>query len=175
MNKEGGGVYLLHLFRKSCKQDKESKENTMARKKSDIQPLRPDLPIYPIGVAAQLLNVHPRTLRIYEAEGLIKPAHRGSRRMFSPNDIRWIDCLRKMIHEQGISIPGLKKLLKLIPCWEVAGCPAEIQEGCLAMVDWSCPRTLHEVGDKVAERQAKLADLEKKKKTTGKKKQVLPG
>jgi MerR family transcriptional regulator/heat shock protein HspR len=161
---------------KAAKQDKESKENIMARKKSDIQPLRPDLPIYPIGVAAKLLNVHPRTLRIYEAEGLIKPAHRGSRRMFSPNDIRWIDCLRKMIHEQGISIPGLKKLLKLIPCWEVAGCPADIHEGCLARVDWSCPRTLYEVGDKVAERQAKLADLEKKKKkTVGKKKQVLPG
>ena len=70
-------------------------------------------------------------------------------------DIRWIDCLWEMIHEQGISTPGLKKLWKLIPCWEVAGCPAEIPEGYPARVDWSCPRTLHEVGDKVAERQAK--------------------
>ncbi|MBI5556036.1 MAG: MerR family transcriptional regulator [Deltaproteobacteria bacterium] len=147
----------------------------MARKKSDIHPLRPDLPIYPIGVAAKLLNVHPRTLRIYEAEGLIKPAHRGSRRMFSPNDIRWVECLRTMIHDQGVSIPGLKKLLNLIPCWEVAGCPAEIHEACQARVDWSVPRTLHQVGDKVAELQAKIVDLEKKKKTTGKKKQVSPG
>ena len=80
-----------------------------------------------------------------------------------------------MIHEEGISIPGLKKLLKLIPCWEVAGCPPDVVDGCLAKVDWACPRTLHKVGDKVAERQAKLADQEKKKKTTGKKKQVLPG
>lgn len=142
----------------------------MARKKSDIQPLRPDLPIYPIGVAGKLLNVHPRTLRIYEAEGLIKPAHRGARRMFSPNDIKWIDCLRTMIHEEGISIPGLKKLLKLIPCWEVAGCPPDIQEECRARVDWSVPRTLHQVGDKVAECQAKIADLEKKKKNRWKKK-----
>lgn len=148
----------------------------MARKKTDIQPLRPDLPIYPIGVAARLLNVHPRTLRIYEAEGLIKPAHRGSRRMFSPNDIKWIECLRSMIHDQGISIPGLKKLLKLIPCWEVANCPEHICEECSARVDWSVPRTLHRVGDKEAARQAKMADEEKKKKKiSGKKKHVSPG
>ena len=147
----------------------------MARKKTDIQPLRPDLPIYPIGVAAKLLDVHPRTLRIYEAEGLIKPAHRGSRRMFSPNDIKWISCLRSMIHDQGISIPGLKKLLQLIPCWEVADCPAEVCENCTARVDWSVPRTLHQVGDAVAEREAKKADQQKKKKISAKKKQVSPG
>ena len=82
----------------------------VARKKSDIQPLRPDMPIYPIGVAAKLLSVHPRTLRIYEAEGLIQPTHHGKRRMFSENDIRWVSCLRSMIHDQGISIPGIKRL-----------------------------------------------------------------
>lgn len=147
----------------------------MARKKTDIQPLRPDLPIYPIGVAARLLNVHPRTLRIYEAEGLIKPAHRGSRRMFSPNDIKWIECLRAMIHDQGISIPGLKKLLTLIPCWEIKNCPEDVCENCTARVDWSVPRTLHQVGDEVAKREAKLADQEKKKKVSSKKKQVSPG
>jgi MerR family transcriptional regulator/heat shock protein HspR len=147
----------------------------MARKKTEVQPLRPDLPIYPIGVAAKLVNVHPRTLRIYESEGLIKPAHRGSRRVFSPNDIKWIECLRSMIHDEGISIPGLKKLLQLVPCWEVADCPPEICESCQASVDWSVPRTLHQVGDKVAERQAKIADQEKKKKVVQKKKHVSPG
>jgi DNA-binding transcriptional MerR regulator len=30
--------------------------------------------VYPIGIIAELLNIHPRTLRIYEREGLIKPA-----------------------------------------------------------------------------------------------------
>lgn len=147
----------------------------MARKKTEIQPLRPDLPIYPIGVAARLLGVHPRTLRIYETEGLIKPAHRGSRRMFSPNDIKWIECLRSMIHDEGISIPGLKKLLSLIPCWEVAGCAPEICENCTAQVDWSVPRTLHQVGDEVAKREAKKADQAKKKKVSTAKKQVSPG
>ncbi len=41
----------------------------VAKKRTAIQPLRPDLPIYPIGVAAKLLDVHPGTLRIYEEKG----------------------------------------------------------------------------------------------------------
>ncbi len=77
-------------------------------------------PSIPLGVAARLLNVHPRTLRIYETEGLINPAQRGSRRIFSTNDVKWIECLRSMIHNEGISIPGLKKLLTLIPCRKFA-------------------------------------------------------
>lgn len=135
----------------------------MARKRSEIQPMRPDLPIYPIGVAARLLNVHPRTLRIYEEEGLIKPAHKGTRRVFSANDIKWVECLRSMIHEEGISIPGLKKLLALVPCNEIVDCPAEVCASCPARVDWAVPRTLHQVGDEAAAMEAKEADQRKKK------------
>lgn len=128
------------------------------RKRSDIQPLTPETPIYPIGVAAQLLDVHPRTLRIYEEEGLISPAHKGQRRMFSENDIRWIGCLRKMIHEQGISISGIKKLLMLAPCWEIAECPASICEDCSASVDKAAPRIIRVVGDQKAEKVARAAE-----------------
>lgn len=128
------------------------------RKKSDIQPLTPDTPIYPIGVAAKLLSVHPRTLRIYEDEGLISPAHKGSRRMFSENDIAWVSCLRKLIHEQGISISGLKKLLVLAPCWEIAECPVEICENCTATVDRAVPRSIRLAGDKRAEKAARKAE-----------------
>lgn len=135
----------------------------MAKKKSAIQPLRPDLPIYPIGVAAKLLDVHPRTLRIYEAEGLISPAHKGTRRMFSLNDIKWISCLRSMIHDQGISIPGLKRLLALAPCWEIADCPNDVHETCEALVDKAQPRSLRAAGDKQAEKAAKAVDQSKKK------------
>lgn len=139
----------------------------MAKKKMAIQPLRPDLPIYPIGVAAKLLDVHPRTLRIYEEEGLIEPAHHGTRRLYSPNDIKWITCLRSMIHDQGISIPGLKRLLALAPCWEVADCPAEVHEACEARMDKAPPRTIHLAGDEVAEKKAKAAELAKKKSSSG--------
>lgn len=144
----------------------------VARKKSAIQPLRPDLPVYPIGVAARLLGVHPRTLRIYEAEGLVHPVTNGSRRLFSLNDVKWISCLRSMIHDQGISIPGLKRLLALAPCWEIGECPGEVHEICEARVDQAVPRSLREVGNAESEKKAKAAD-QARKKSGGRKKQIV--
>ena len=134
----------------------------VAKKKSDVQPLRTDLPIYPIGVAAKLLDVHPRTLRIYEAEGLIRPDHQGARRLYSTNDVKWIFCLRSMIHDQGISIPGIKRLLQFAPCWEIAECPPEVHETCEAAVDHSVPRHLRQAGEEAAEKKRKPAAREKK-------------
>ena len=142
----------------------------MARKRTEIQAIRSNAPIYPIGVAAKLLNVHPRTLRIYEKEGLVQPTLVGNRRMFSADDIQWITCLRTFIHEEGISIPGLKKLLDFIPCWEIAGCPAEIHERCAAQVDRAVPRTLHQVGDAAAKQEAKERDKRKKDESGPRKK-----
>lgn len=147
----------------------------MARKKTEIQAVRPDVAIYPIGVAAKLLNVHPRTLRIYEKEGLIRPTHVGSRRMFSADDIQWINCIRRFIHEEGISIPGLKKLLEFVPCWEIADCPSGVHECCGARVDRSVPRSLHNVGDVAARKVAKAKDVEKRKVAAQKKKQQSTG
>ena len=147
----------------------------MARKKTEIQAIRSDVPIYPIGVAAKLLNVHPRTLRIYEQEGLIRPKMVGNRRMYCADDIQWITCLRTFIHEEGISIPGLKKLLEYIPCWEVAGCPLEVHRHCLARVDKCVPKTLHRVGDAAARLQAKEADVQSRTKPGQKKKHQSSG
>lgn len=96
-------------------------------------------PIYPISVAAKLLGVHPRTIRIYEDEGLIKPVRQGQKRYFSNDDIDWIRCIRHLIHQEGISIPGIKKLLELTPCWEIKKCPPEKRETCSAFVDRTVP------------------------------------
>ncbi|MBC8207683.1 MAG: MerR family transcriptional regulator [Desulfobulbaceae bacterium] len=130
----------------------------MVKKKTDVQAIKPDMAIYPIGVAARLLSVHPRTLRIYEEEGLVEPAHHGTRRLYSPNNVQWISCLRSLIHDEGISIPGLKKLLQFAPCWEIADCPREVCEGCTAQIDRATAQTLHIKGDKASEKQAKAAD-----------------
>lgn len=137
--------------------------------------MRPDVPVYPIGVAARLLNIHPRTLRIYEKEGLIEPAHVGSRRMFSANDIQWVTCLRSLIHDDGISIPGLKKLLNYAPCWELADCPPDVHECCEARVDRALPRTLHRAGDTAARLEAKEEDRKKRKTAAQKKKHRASG
>lgn len=139
----------------------------MARNKSQVEPLRKDLPVYPIGVAAKLLDVHPRTLRIYEDEGLIKPAREGNRRLYSANDITWIGCLRRLIHDEGISIPGIKKLLRYATCHEIADCPEEIHCNCDAVVDKAIPKSLRLAGDAREEKKAKERDIAARKKSEG--------
>jgi MerR family transcriptional regulator/heat shock protein HspR len=144
-----------------------------SKKKVEIQPITAETPVYSIGVAAQILGVHPRTLRIYENEGLVKPARKGNRRFFSANDITWIGCIRTMIHEEGISIPGIKKLLRYAPCWEITDCPREVCEPCTAKVDIAVARSLRLAGDLEAEKKAKAKDValrEKETAKTGKKK-----
>jgi len=127
----------------------------MVRKKTQVRPLKKDLPVYPIGVAAKLLDLHPRTLRIYEDEGLIKPERVGNRRLYSDNDITWIGCLRKIIHEDGISIPGIKMLLRFATCYEIAECPKEINCNCDAVIDRVIPRKLRLAGNEKADKEVK--------------------
>jgi len=90
--------------------------------------------IFTIGIAAQMLDVHPRTLRIYEEEGLVKPQRKGKWRYYTMNDIKWIECLREMIHEHGISIAAVKKLLQYTPCWNITDCPFEKRKQCTAFM-----------------------------------------
>lgn len=89
-----------------------------------------DLPVYSIGVASEILNVHPRTLRIYEAEGLIQPKRKGGKRLYSKSDLQRIECLRVLIHDENLSIPGIKKLLEFAPCWKLKACSPEKRQKC---------------------------------------------
>ncbi len=97
-----------------------------------VEGIDPDQPIFTIGTASNMLEIHPRTLRIYEKEGLIKPLRKGQRRYFSLNDLQWITCIRSMIHDQGISIAGIKKLLEFTGCWNIVNCPTEKRKNCTA-------------------------------------------
>ena len=147
----------------------------MVRKKPAAEPIKSDVPIYPISVAAKLLDVHPRTLRIYEDAGLIKPERKGNRRLYSANDITWIGCLRKMIHTDGISIPGIKKLLRYATCYEISECPETVQCNCDAVVDKAIPRSLRIAGDVAAEKRAKQRDVALRKEQGSDKQDQPPG
>ncbi len=83
-------------------------------------------------VVAKILQINISTLRTYELEGLIYPEYIGGQKGFSIEQINWISCLRHMIQDKGISIPGLIRLLKLAPCWEIAQCPHETINTCKA-------------------------------------------
>lgn len=96
-------------------------------------------PVYTIGTAAEILQVHPRTLRLYEEGGLIRPARKNNRRFYSTNDLQWISCIRYLLHEKGLNQEGLRRLLALIPCWDIKGCSAEAKAKCPAWKDRSTP------------------------------------
>jgi MerR family transcriptional regulator/heat shock protein HspR len=96
-------------------------------------------PVYTIGTAAEILGVHPRTLRLYEDGGLIRPARKNNRRFYSAADLKWIGCVRYLIHEKGLNQEGLRRLLALIPCADIKGCPPETRINCRAVQDRSTP------------------------------------
>lgn len=98
-----------------------------------------EMPLYPIGVVAELIGITDQTIRLYEKHGLIKPARRNKNRFYSENDLKWLKCLRELIHNKKISIEGIKKLLDYAPCWELTGCPVEEREKCSAYIDRTKP------------------------------------
>jgi MerR family transcriptional regulator/heat shock protein HspR len=67
-----------------------------------------------ISVAAGLVRVHPRTLRIYEDEGLLCPARTPTNiRLYSEDDIRRILWIRHLTQERGVNLAGIRILFAL--------------------------------------------------------------
>ncbi len=93
------------------------------------------MPLYTIGVVSELLGTTNQTLRLYEKHGLIKPFRKNKNRFYSENDIKWLSCVRDLIHQKKISIEGIKKLLNYAPCWEITDCPDKKKNTCLAYKD----------------------------------------
>ena len=83
----------------------------MANRRPDHDPTRPG---YVISVAASIVSVHPRTLRIYEDEGLIAPARTPTNiRLFSENDIRRVLWIRHLTQNLGVNLAGVRILFEL--------------------------------------------------------------
>jgi MerR family transcriptional regulator/heat shock protein HspR len=74
----------------------------------------PSRPVYVISVAASLVRVHPRTLRIYEDEGLVCPARTPTNiRLYSENDIRRVLWIRHLTQNLGVNLAGVRILFEL--------------------------------------------------------------
>lgn len=71
-------------------------------------------PVYMIGIAAELIGVHPQTLRMYEQKGLLRPRKSiKNTRLYSQEDID-IGCyIQKLTQEMGMNLAGVKKVLDL--------------------------------------------------------------
>lgn len=91
-------------------------------------------PLYSLKVAASQVGLSPRTLRLYEEAGLLAPARTGGndQRLYSDQDLRWLRCIRDMIHGEKLTVPAIRRLLDLIPCWEIRHCSAEQATACAA-------------------------------------------
>lgn len=71
-------------------------------------------PVYVISIAASLAGCHPRTLRIYEEEGLVDPVRTDSNiRLYSDEDLQRVRIIRYLTQRRGVNLAGVKMLLQL--------------------------------------------------------------
>src|SRR5262249_39208382 len=83
----------------------------MSFQRPDRDPARP---VYVISVAASIVSVHPRTLRIYEEAGFICPARTPTNiRLYSENDVRRVMWIRHLTQSLGVNLAGVRVLFEL--------------------------------------------------------------
>ena len=71
-------------------------------------------PVYLISAVAEILSIHPQTLRQYEREGLIKPSRtNGKIRLYSQKDIDHIKYVLSLTRELGVNLAGVDIILQL--------------------------------------------------------------
>jgi MerR family transcriptional regulator, heat shock protein HspR len=71
-------------------------------------------PLYMIGVVADMLKVHPQTLRFYEKKGLVRPSRtEGQTRMYSAEDVEDIARLLRLTRDLGVNLAGVEIILKM--------------------------------------------------------------
>mgnify|MGYP001602771147 CR=1 FL=1 len=70
-------------------------------------------PVYTISIAAELVGVHPRTLRIYEESGFVCPHRRGQVRLYSQEDILRIKRICELLEERHLNLTGVRALFDM--------------------------------------------------------------
>jgi MerR family transcriptional regulator/heat shock protein HspR len=73
-----------------------------------------DHPLYMISVAADLVGMHPQTLRIYESKGLVRPKRTaGNTRLYSERDLDRLRLIQRLTTELGLNLAGVEHVLRL--------------------------------------------------------------
>ena len=81
-------------------------------------------PVYMIGIASELIGVHPQTLRMYEQKGLLRPRKSiKNTRLYSQEDVDRGRYIQRLTQEMGMNLAGVRKVLDLER--HVAGLEAE--------------------------------------------------
>ena len=73
-----------------------------------------DRPRYMISVAAELVGMHPQTLRLYEQKGLVRPKRTaGNTRLYSDADVERLQLIQRLTTEIGLNLAGVERVLDL--------------------------------------------------------------
>jgi len=73
-----------------------------------------DRPRYMISVAAELVGMHPQTLRIYESKGLVTPQRTaGNTRLYSEADLERLRLINRLTTELGLNLAGVEHVIRL--------------------------------------------------------------
>jgi MerR family transcriptional regulator, heat shock protein HspR len=73
-----------------------------------------DRPIYMISVAADLVGMHPQTLRMYETKGLVRPQRTpGGTRLYSDADVERLRIVQRLTSELGLNLAGVELVLRM--------------------------------------------------------------
>ena len=77
--------------------------------------IAPGRAVFTPSIASEILNLHPRTLMIYESESLIKPQRTATnRRRYSEDDIRRVRVIQFLTRQRGVNLAGVKYILRLL-------------------------------------------------------------
>ncbi len=73
-----------------------------------------DKPVFMISVVAEMLDIHPQTLRLYEREGLVIPKRTdGNTRLYSQDDIDKLRRVLSLTRELGVNLAGVEVILSM--------------------------------------------------------------
>ena len=73
-----------------------------------------DRPRYMISVAADLVGMHPQTLRMYEQKGLVRPQRTGGNtRLYSDADVDRLRLIQRLTTELGLNLAGVERVLHM--------------------------------------------------------------
>ena len=83
--------------------------------------INPSTPIFSISIISHMLNVHQRTLRIYDEEGLLVPQRtEKNRRLYSMNDVERGKFIQYLTRELGINLAGVRIIFNLLDQLKIA-------------------------------------------------------
>ena len=79
-------------------------------------------PLYPIGIVAELVDVRPETLRVWDREGLVTPKRRRGFRCYSDADLQRALFVKHLLDEEGFNVAAVRGYIRLYHCWTLSDC-----------------------------------------------------